>query len=110
MKTESTRHNIISNIWKLNLIQAFRWFMLIMPVIVLFYKENGLSMQDIMVLQALYSLALVIFEVPSGYFSDTLGRRNSLVAGSILCALCVCVSIKKLSQDMGCGCLKKILV
>ena len=59
--------------------------MLIMPVIVLFYKENGLSMQDIMVLQALYSLALVIFEVPSGYFSDTIGRRNSLVTGSILC-------------------------
>jgi MFS family permease len=85
MKTESTRQNIISNIWKLNLIQAFRWFMLIMPVIVLFYEENGLSMQDIMVLQALYSLALVIFEVPSGYFSDTIGRRNSLVAGSVLC-------------------------
>ena len=77
--------NVLSNIWKLNLIQAFRWFMLIMPVIVLFYKENGLSMQDIMVLQALYSLSLILFEVPSGYFSDTLGRRNSLVAGSILC-------------------------
>jgi MFS family permease len=78
------KNNILSNIWKLNLIQAFRWFMLIMPAIVLFYKENGLSMQDIMVLQALYSLALVIFELPSGYFSDTIGRRNSLVAGSIL--------------------------
>ena len=85
MKTESAYFNILSNIWKLNLIQAFRWFMLIMPVIVLFYKENGLSMQDIMVLQAFYSLALVVFEVPSGYFSDTIGRRNSLVAGSVLC-------------------------
>ena len=85
MRSEKNQAHILSNIWKLNLIQAFRWFMLIMPVIVLFYKENGLSMQDIMVLQALYSLALVIFEVPSGYFSDTIGRRNSLVAGSILC-------------------------
>jgi MFS family permease len=85
MRSEKTQSHILSNIWKLNLIQAFRWFMLIMPVIVLFYEENGLSMQDIMVLQALYSLALVIFEVPSGYFSDTIGRRNSLVAGSVLC-------------------------
>jgi MFS family permease len=87
MRSEKTQSHILSNIWKLNLIQAFRWFMLIMPVIVLFYKENGLSMQDIMVLQALYSLALVIFEVPSGYFSDTIGRRNSLVAGSVLCTI-----------------------
>ena len=79
------KQTILSNIWKLNLIQVFRWFMLIMPAIVLFYQENGLSMQDIMVLQGLYSLALVIFEVPSGYFSDTIGRRNSLVAGSMLC-------------------------
>jgi len=84
MNPEKIERNILSNIWKLNLIQAFRWFMLIMPVIVLFYKENGLSMQDIMVLQALYSLALVIFEVPSGYFSDTIGRRNSLITGSVL--------------------------
>ena len=87
MRSEKTPAQILSNIWKLNLIQAFRWFMLIMPVIVLFYKENGLSMQDIMVLQALYSLTLVIFEVPSGYFSDTIGRRNSLVAGSVLCTI-----------------------
>lgn len=84
MKKERTPP-ILSNIWKLNLIQAFRWFMLIMPVIVLFYQNNGLDMKDIMVLQALYSLALIIFEVPSGYFSDTLGRRNSLVAGTVLC-------------------------
>jgi len=85
MKKEDTPSPLLSNIWKLNLIQAFRWFMLIMPVIVLFYQENGLTMKDIMVLQALYSLALIIFEVPSGYFSDTLGRRNALVTGTALC-------------------------
>jgi len=85
MRAQNSSPHILSNIWKLNLIQAFRWFMLIMPVIVLFYKENGLSMQDLMVLQALYSLALVIFEVPSGYFSDSICRRNSLVVGTVLC-------------------------
>ncbi len=87
MQSEKTQPHILSNIWKLNLIQAFRWFMLIMPVIVLFYKENGLSMQDIMVLQALYSLSLLLFEVPSGYFSDTIGRRNSLITGTVICTL-----------------------
>jgi len=73
-----------SNIWKINLLQVLRWFFLIMPVIVLFYKENGLSMQQVMILQAVYSVTMVLFEVPSGYFSDTLGRRNCLVMGCVL--------------------------
>ncbi len=73
-----------SNIWKLNVLQACRWFMLIMPIIVLFYQQNGLSMQDIMVLQAIFSVVLVACEVPSGYFSDTLGRRTCLIIGSVL--------------------------
>jgi MFS family permease len=78
------RNPVESNIWKLNLLQVCRWFMLIMPVIVLFYYDNGLSMQQVMLLQAIYSLVLVACEIPSGYISDTLGRKNCLVAGSLL--------------------------
>ncbi|RME62044.1 MAG: MFS transporter, partial [Candidatus Dadabacteria bacterium] len=53
-----------------------------MPVIVLFFKENGLSMKDVFILQALFSVAVVIFEIPSGYFSDVVGRRTTLIVGS----------------------------
>ena len=31
-----------ANIWKLYVMQACRWFLLLMPVLVLFYQENGL--------------------------------------------------------------------
>ena len=49
------------------------------PVIVLFWQDNDLSMTRIMVLQSLYFLIIVILEVPSGYFVDVFGRRTSLI-------------------------------
>ncbi|MCP4439074.1 MAG: MFS transporter [Aureispira sp.] len=82
---QSPSHKLLtSNIWKLYLLKVSKWFMLFMPIIVLFYQSNGLSLQEVMTIQAVYSLAVAIFEIPSGYFSDRLGRRNSLMIGSIL--------------------------
>jgi MFS family permease len=77
-------NTIGSNIWKLSVIRIIRWFMLFMPVIVLFYQENGLSMSQVLVIQSIFSIAIVIFEVPSGYFADVSGRKNSIVIGSFL--------------------------
>lgn len=73
-----------SNIPKLYIIKLAKWFMLTMPIIVLFYQENGLSMQNVLTLKAFYSVAVVIMEIPSGYFADVWGRRKTLILGSIL--------------------------
>jgi len=54
-----------------------------MPIVVPFYESNGLSMKDIMVLQAVYSIAIVILEIPSGYLADVIGRRKTLVIGAM---------------------------
>ena len=61
--------------------------MLIMPVIVLFYQENGLTMFDVFLLQGIYSVAIVLLEIPSGYLADIWGRKNTIIIGSILGAL-----------------------
>lgn len=58
--------------------------MLTMPIIVLFYQENGLSMQDVLTLKGIYSVAVVILEIPSGYLADVWGRKKSLILGAIL--------------------------
>lgn len=55
---------------------------LVMPVIVLFYNDAGLDMQDIFMLQGIYSLTLMTLEIPTGYFADVAGRRTSMLVGS----------------------------
>lgn len=73
-----------SNIIRLYIIKLSKWLMLTMPIVFLFYKENGLATRDLFLLKAIYSFAIVLFEVPSGYFGDIWGRKSSLILGSVL--------------------------
>ena len=75
---------IRANVLRLNVIKFSKWFMLVMPMIVPFYKENGLTLSEIMLLKSVYSIVIVALELPSGYFADILGRRKTLVAGAFL--------------------------
>lgn len=56
--------------------------MLFMPTIYLFFKENGMGLYDIMILQAIYSITIALIEIPSGYVADVLGRKNSMIVGT----------------------------
>ena len=59
------------------------WFLVIMPILIIFYQDNGLSMTQIFITQAVFSVAIVALEVPSGYFADRVGRKASIVTGTI---------------------------
>jgi MFS family permease len=61
--------------------------MLIMPIVALFYNENGLENFDIFLLQAIYSVSVAVMEIPSGYMADIVGRKKTLILGSVLGAL-----------------------
>ena len=65
-------------------IRANRAFLITMPIIVIYWQSFGLSMQDIFVLQVIFSIAVVLFEIPSGYFADKIGRAKSIQCGTIL--------------------------
>jgi len=55
------------------------------PIITIFWKDQiGMSLADIMTLQAIFSLAAVVFEFPSGYAADRLGRRTALLIAAVL--------------------------
>lgn len=73
-----------ANIFRLYIIKLSKWLMLTMPILYLFYQENGLTTQDLFLLKAVYSFAIVVLEVPSGYFGDIWGRKASLILGSVL--------------------------
>jgi MFS family permease len=72
------------NIIRLYLIKISKWFNLVMPVVVLFYQDNGMGMHEIFVLKAIYSVAIVMMEIPSGWMADVWGRKKTLLLGSIL--------------------------
>ncbi len=55
-----------------------------MPIVVLFYQENGLGMHEVFQLKAIYSIAMVAMEIPSGWMADVWGRKKTLLAGSVL--------------------------
>jgi MFS family permease len=73
------RHNIL----KMYLLKAVLWFMVAMPIIVLFFQEHGLSLTEVMLLQAIYSLSVALFEIPSGYIADIFGRKQTIVFSTI---------------------------
>lgn len=55
-----------------------------MPIIVLFYEENGLGLKEVFLLKSVYSIVLVVLDIPTGYLADSWGRRNCLLTGCIL--------------------------
>lgn len=76
--------SVRNNIYRLYVIKLSKWLMLTMPILFLFYKENGLAAQELFLLKAVYSFTIVILEVPSGYLGDVWGRKNTLILGSLL--------------------------
>lgn len=61
--------------------------LLIMPVVIPFFQSNGLDMQQILFLQAVFSTSLILFEVPSGYIADVVGRKFTLVIGNVFVSI-----------------------
>ena len=53
-------------------------------VITLFYLRRGLNFTQISLLGVIISLAIIIFEVPTGLVSDIIGRKKSIIFGIIL--------------------------
>ena len=69
---------------KVYLLNASWTFLVLMPVIIPFFKGIGLSMGDVFKLQALYALMVILLEIPSGYLSDIFGRKFILVISGVL--------------------------
>lgn len=55
-----------------------------LPILVIRFNNIGLSITQIMVLFAIYSISQIIFEVPTGVFADKVGYKWSLGIGFIL--------------------------
>jgi predicted MFS family arabinose efflux permease len=57
------------------------------PIYVIFYQSRGLSLAQFGLLEATYTVAVLGFEIPTGYVADRIGRRNGLAVANALGAL-----------------------
>lgn len=54
------------------------------PVMTLFWQDNGLSLLEVMILQSIFSITTVLLEVPSGMLADRFGKRKILITASLM--------------------------
>ena len=72
---------ITRNIRCLYVIKVAKWFSLVMPILYLFYSDNGCTLEDISILKSVYSLVPVMLDIPTSYLADSWGRKNCLLVG-----------------------------
>ena len=58
-----------------------------MPVIVPFFNSLGIGMKGVYLIQCIFAVTVFIFEIPSGYIADMLGRKKTLTSAFFLSAL-----------------------
>jgi MFS family permease len=68
--------------------QLYRWSRFLRSLIFwqavwFLYFQNVLSATAAILLYAVYDVAATLLEVPSGYMSDRLGRKKTLIASAI---------------------------
>lgn len=68
------------------LVTSLSWLFAVlpMPVMVLLAQSRGISLTEIGVVMALYSVTVAALEVPSGALADTLGRKRTFLLGGLL--------------------------
>jgi len=74
-----------SNLWKLNATRVFFSMHFFGPVLVPFFTQwGGLTLSQVFFLNSWFFFCNFLFEVPTGAAADHLGRKTSLVLGSLL--------------------------
>ncbi len=73
-----------ANLTRLSWLNGAHMFLVFMPIAVPYYRAHGLGMHDVYLLQSTFSVATMLFEVPSGHLADRIGRRRALILGGWL--------------------------
>ena len=71
------------NLGKILALKFVGEFYLIAPILILYYTANGLNSTQIFTVQAVFHLAVLLLEVPSGYLADAVGRKKTMVLGAV---------------------------
>lgn len=51
-----------------------------------YLQQKGLSIREVSMYSVVYNICTAVSEVPTGYIGDRIGRKNSIITGTILLA------------------------
>lgn len=85
---------IKSNIWKYYVFSFFAYFVVFLPYIVYYFQKLGLSLGEVAIINGAMAALVFVFEIPSGYVADRIGRKNSLILSSLLYILALIILYK----------------
>lgn len=84
MRTDSEQR-LTSNIWRLYAIRMLFYMQFFSAVLVPFFTDwGGISLAQVLFLNAWFFLCNFLFEVPTGTVADYLGRKVSLALGNVV--------------------------
>ena len=74
-----------SNIWKMYVMEIFQNLHFFAGILVPFFTIwGGITFAQIMILQAIFTFSIVLFEVPTGAVADRFGRKTSMFLAGIV--------------------------
>jgi len=76
--------HMMSNIWKYYAFKFLDEFTVFLPFIIFYFQVLGFSLGKIAILMSISAITTFIFEIPSGYVADRIGRKNSLIISTVL--------------------------
>ncbi len=92
----SAQRGYVANLWKLMGIRLLFWMHFFAAVLIPFYTEwGGLRLSQVLFLNSWFMLWIFLLEVPTGTVADFLGRKASLMAGSVIAAAAALLYVSK---------------
>lgn len=79
--------NISSVLGLLNLSVFLKSHLFLLPVLYLFYTDNGITLGDFFLLQGLSSLTCLLLDVPMGYVADRVSKKKILIFSGLILLL-----------------------
>ncbi len=67
------------NVPLMYVIGSLMWGRFFVPVLALFYIASQVTLAQFSLIMGIFSLSIVLFEVPTGAFADLLGKRKTLI-------------------------------
>jgi len=68
----------------LRISRTLQFMLFLLPTLIMFYQYKGLTIGDFFLIQGLFSIAVFLLEIPTGYIGDLFSRKKVLVYAMFL--------------------------